>query len=247
MGGALRVLVLAGTTEARALCAELAALPGLDVRAALAGATRDPAPYTVPVRRGGFGGAAGLARHLAAGGIGALVDATHPFAATISRHAVAAASTAGVPLLRLVRPEWQPGPGEAWTMAADLAAAAALLPAGARVYLATGRGSEVAFRTRGDLHLHLRVIDPPAAPLPANWTLTVARPPFTVEAEIAAFTEFGVTHLVCKNAGGASGRTKLDAAARLSLPVMMVERPALPATEEAASVAEALAWVRARA
>jgi precorrin-6A/cobalt-precorrin-6A reductase len=247
MGGALRVLVLAGTTEARALCAQLAVLPGLDVRAALAGATRAPTPYTVPVRRGGFGGAAGLARHLAAGGIGALVDATHPFAATISRNAVTAAAIARVPLLRVVRPDWRPGPGDAWIMVPDLASAAAVLPAGARAFLATGRGSEAAFRTRDDLHLLLRVIDPPVAPLPANWTLTVARPPFPVEAEIAALTSFGATHLVCKNAGGKPGRSKLEAAASLGLPVVMVARPLLPEAEEAGGVEAALAWVAARA
>jgi precorrin-6A/cobalt-precorrin-6A reductase len=242
-----RVLVLAGTAEARAICAELAARPGLDARAALAGVTRDPAPYAVPTRRGGFGGAEGLARHLSGEAIDALIDATHPFATTISRNAVTAATTARVPLLRLVRPEWHPGPGDAWTVVPDLATAAAVLPAGARAYLATGRGSEAAFRARDDLHLHLRVIDPPAAPLPANWTLTVARPPFPVEAEIAALTGFEATHLVCTNAGGETGRGKLDAAATLGLPVVMVARPPLPAAEEAAGVAEALNWVLARA
>ena len=247
MSGALEVLVLAGTAEARALCAGLAALPGVAARASLAGVTRAPAGYAVPVRTGGFGGAEGLARYIAAEGVGAVVDATHPFAAAISRNAVTAAGLSGVPLLRLARPEWRPGPGEDWTEAPDLAAAAAVLPAGARVFLAVGRGSEAAFRGRDDIDVLLRVIEPPTGALPARWTLRVARPPFTLAGEIAALSGFAASHLVCKNAGGEAGRSKLDAAAELGLRVVMVARPALPEAEEAASAEEALAWVAARA
>lgn len=242
-----RVLVLAGTAEARALCAALVATPGIDARAALAGATRDPAPYAVPLRTGGFGGPEGLAAHLRAEAVDALVDATHPFAARISQNAARAAKAAGVPLLRLVRPPWAPEPGEDWRCVPDLAAAAAVLPAGARAFLATGRGSAPAFLGRGDIAFLLRAIDPPAVPLPANWTLALGRPPFSLEAETAALASFAATHLVAKNAGGAPGRSKLTAAARLGLPIVMVARPVLPPATEVAGIDAALAWLAKRA
>ncbi|MEE8453203.1 MAG: precorrin-6A/cobalt-precorrin-6A reductase, partial [Limibaculum sp.] len=50
-----------------------------------------------------------------------------------------------------------------------------------------------------------------------------------------------ITHLVSKNAGGA-GRAKLDAAARLAIPILMVARPAAPPGPLATSVSEAVAW-----
>ena len=56
------------------------------------------------IRVGGFGGVAGLARHLATERVGALVDATHPFARTISANAREAARMAGVRLVALARP-----------------------------------------------------------------------------------------------------------------------------------------------
>ena len=84
-----RVLVLGGTAEARSLAAELAAR-GLDVTTSLAGRTRHPRLPAGEVRTGGFGGVAGLAEALA--DVDVLVDATHPFAATMTEHAAAAAS-----------------------------------------------------------------------------------------------------------------------------------------------------------
>ena len=93
----LRVLLLGGSTEASTLARALAGDPRFAVTLSLAGATRHPRPQPVPVRTGGFGGADGLRRYLADHRIGALVDATHPFAAQMTRHARAAAGT--VPLL----------------------------------------------------------------------------------------------------------------------------------------------------
>src|SRR4051794_13311811 len=107
-----RVLVLGGTAEARALAAELAAR-GLDVTTSLAGRTRHPRLPAGEVRTGGFGGVAGLAEALT--DVDVLVDATHPFAATMTEHAAAAASLAGTPLIVLRRPGWSEGPGDRWT------------------------------------------------------------------------------------------------------------------------------------
>lgn len=99
-----RVLILGGTGEAAVLAAKIAAIPGIDAIASFAGRTREPITFTTPSRRGGFGGATGLANYLRQEGIDCLIDATHPFAAQISFNAAQAASDCGIPRLMLSRP-----------------------------------------------------------------------------------------------------------------------------------------------
>lgn len=243
----MKLLLLAGTAEARALAGELAQVASLSATAALAGVTDRPEPYPIPVRRGGFGGADGLAAYLSASGTDLLVDATHPFAAQMSANAVAAAARAGIPLIRLERPPWIPNPGETWVPVPDAQTAACALPAGATAFLAIGPGSLAPFLQRRDLRLVLRAIAAPT-PLPEHPALSVieARPPFELEAELDALRACAATHLVAKNAGGDAGRTKLDAARQLSLPVVMIARPRLcPAETVVHSVSQARARIRA--
>ncbi len=218
------VLLLGGTGDARRLAIDLVAA-GHMVTASLAGATAAPAPYPCPTRIGGFGGVAGLAAYLRHHRPDALIDATHPYAAQISRNACAAARDTGVPLLRLSRPVWTRQPPEVWTEVPDMAAAAAALPTGARAFLATGRQSLSAFLTRTDIWIALRQVDPPAAAFPGTGQYVLARPPFDEAAERALFTDLRITHLVAKNAGGEAARTKLTAAAALHIPITMVARP----------------------
>src|SRR4051812_2264150 len=160
-----RLLILGGTTEAAALARRAVELPGLDVVTSLAGRTRAPAALPGRVRIGGFGGAEGLAGWLDAEGIDAVIDATHPFAATISAHAARACALRRTPRLMLVRPAWEPRPGEAWTEIPDGTAAAAALPAGAHAFLTVGRQELAVFAARRDVRFLVRVIDPPAMPV----------------------------------------------------------------------------------
>ena len=74
--------MLGGTGEARALAGRLH--PGVEVISSLAGRVPDPALPVGPVRVGGFGGREGLRNWLQDNDISAVVDATHPFAATIT-------------------------------------------------------------------------------------------------------------------------------------------------------------------
>jgi precorrin-6A/cobalt-precorrin-6A reductase len=180
----VRVLLLGGTGHARHLAQRLAAEPNIDVTTALAGQVRTPLLPAGEVRVGGFGGPDGLADWLRAARIDAVVDATHPFATTITGNAVTVTARLGLPLLVLRRPGWQPGPGDNWHWADTLADAATRLPAlGRRVFLTTGRRTDLAaFADRG-LWLLLRAVDPPEPPTPPNVTLVVARGPFTVAGE----------------------------------------------------------------
>ena len=218
--------------------------PVLTVTLSLAGRTAQPLDQGVPTRVGGFGGAAGLAAYLAASDTDFLIDATHPYAQQMSRHADQAARDAGVACLHLARPPWDPAPRENWIEVPDIAAAVAALPPGARAFTATGRGSLAAFARRTDIYTCLRVIDPPPGPFPGHGEFIVARPPFTVEAELAELRAHCATHLVVKNAGGDAGRTKLTAAAGLGLPIIIVARARLPEGAEAVETVEAaLDWL----
>jgi len=231
MGEQTDILILAGTFEARRLAqSAVAAFPDLRVVLSFAGVVSDLPETCVPTRIGGFGGPDGLADYLAAHRTQLLIDATHPFARQMSWNAQHAAKTSGVPLLRLDRPGWVPGQEDDWTFVPDMAAAAAGLAQGARIFLAVGRKEISTFAHRTDLYALTRMIEPPAAPLPAHWTLELARPAQSVEAELELLKKHGIERVVCKNSGGTRSFAKLAAARDLGLPVTMIERPELPAT-----------------
>lgn len=234
-----RVLVLGGTGEARRLAAALHAEPGCTVTSSLAGRVAAPALPVGQVRTGGFGGVDGLAAWLRSDGTDVVVDATHPFAAQMTAHAVAATAAAGVPLLVLRRAGWTAGPGDRWHRVPDAAAAAAALPAlGRRVFLATGRGDLEAFAGL-DLFCLVRAVDPPE-PLPRRARVVLARGPFPVEAERALLREHRIDVLVTRDSGGTMTAAKLVAARELGLPVVLLDRPPAPDAPTVSTVEQAV-------
>jgi precorrin-6A/cobalt-precorrin-6A reductase len=239
-----RVLVLGGTGEARELADVLATRPGLRVVTSLAGRVRDPRLPVGEVRIGGFGGPDGLADWLRAECVDVVVDATHPFARRISASAVEAAAATGVSLLVLRRPGWEAGPEDAWFRVESVEEAAAALPGlGKRVMLTTGRQGLAAFALLDELWFLVRVVDPPQPPVPRRMKLLLDRGPYTVEGELALMREHGIDVLVTKDSGGAMTAAKLTAARRLGLPVVVVDRPALPEAPSVATVTEAVSWL----
>jgi len=239
-----RVLLLGGTTEA-SLLAQALAQAGIDAVFSYAGRTGAPVAQPLPTRIGGFGGAAGMAQALREGGFSHLVDATHPFAARISANAAEACAATGVALIALQRPAWAAQQGDRWTRVADTTAAVAALPdAPARVFLATGKQGLLPFAAKPQHHYLLRLVDPPEAPLPLPQTsVVIARGPFDAEGDRALMDAHRVTHVVAKNAGGLGAEAKLIAARALGLPVILIDRPALPPRREVASVAEVMDWL----
>jgi precorrin-6A/cobalt-precorrin-6A reductase len=238
-----RILILGGTSDAITLAKELTR-SGYGVMTSFAGVTENPHLPEGDVRIGGFGGEDGLYEYLKAEGFAAVADATHPFAAQISRHGYNAATRAGIPYLRLERAAWTPLPADNWITVPDVNSAAAALPFGARVMLTIGRKEIASFLAREDLSGVARVIEKPPADLPSNWQLILARPPFDVEAERELFALHSITHLVSKNAGGKLTVAKLIAARALRIPVVMIERPQKTPAQtfgSAASLAAALA------
>ncbi|WP_030541155.1 cobalt-precorrin-6A reductase [Sphingobium sp. DC-2] len=238
------ILILGGTTEASALAAA-AAQRGLRATLSYAGRTERPRAQPVPLRIGGFGGVEGLTRYLRLEGVTHLVDATHPFAATMSRHAAEAARLAGIGHIMLTRPQWEAGEGDRWSHVADIAGAVAALAGRAqRVMLALGRMHVDAFAAQPQHHYLLRFIDRPVVPpaLPRHHLL-VDRGPFAVESEVALMRAHEVELVVAKNAGGEGARAKLDAARELDIPVLMIDRPPLPDVRVTHSVADVLYWL----
>jgi precorrin-6A/cobalt-precorrin-6A reductase len=241
---ALRVLILGGTAEARQLAASLAGDRGLDVISSLTGRVADPARPPGRIRLGGFGGPDGLAAWLTAERIGAVIDATHPFAVGMTDSAVTATGRVGVPLLALRRPGWKAGPGDAWHRVPSMAAAAATLP-GDHVFLTTGRGSLAAFASDQRRWFLVRSIDAPQPPVPPRMLGLLARGPFTEEAELKLMRAHAIDVLVTKDSGGPPS-AKLTAARRLGLPVVMVNRPPSPDAPTVATVEAAAAWLTHR-
>lgn len=225
-----RVLVLGGTAEARELARLLHEDPRFTVLSSLAGRVANPRLPVGQTRVGGFGGPSGLAAFLADDGVDVLVDATHPFAATISRNAAIAAETAGIPLVPLVRPEWAPGDGDTWTRVPTVAAAARVLARrdGGRAMLTTGRQDVGEFAALEDWWFLIRVVDAPSGALPPRHELLRARGPYTEESERTLLRENGIDVLVTKNSGGDLVSAKLTAARELGVDVVVVDRPARP-------------------
>ena len=222
-----RILILGGTGEARELAAQLLEA-GFDPVTSLAGVTASPRWPVGEIRTGGFGGVGGLCTYIESEGIASIVDATHPFAAQISRHGFEAATRCGIPYLRLERPAWRPEAGDHWTEVHNVAEAAAALPKGARPLVTIGRKDIAAFFARGDLSGVARMIEEPTCAVPEGWIVLRERPPFTLEREFNLLMAHGVTHLVSKNAGGEDTRAKLIAAREKNIPVIMIERPVKP-------------------
>jgi precorrin-6A/cobalt-precorrin-6A reductase len=240
---AQKILILGGTADARQVAGAMAARGDCEVVLSLAGRTEKPAAQGVPVRVGGFGGAAGLADHLRENAIGLLVDATHPYAARISANAAEAARLAGVPILALHRPGWARMEGDRWTEVDDAAGAARALGSAPRhVFLTLGRQEVHAFEAAPQHFYLLRSVDPvvPALALP-NVETILSRGPFETADELALMERHGIDALVSKNSGGSATYGKIAAARALGIEVVIVRRPQLPDVPSAETVHELVA------
>lgn len=223
----MRVLILGGTTEASELTRQLAADKRFDAAVSLAGRTASPKAQPIATRIGGFGGSDGLVAWLKQNATEAVIDATHPYADQISANAVAACARLAIPLASMVRPAWEPLPGDAWLSVATAEAAAdALGQKPRRVLLTLGRQELGAFAGNPHHHYIARTIDPPGdVALPPDIKMLFSRGPFDVHSETTLLTQERVDVLVSKNSGGTATYAKIEAARNLGIPVVMVARP----------------------
>jgi precorrin-6A/cobalt-precorrin-6A reductase len=235
----MRALVLGGTGDALAIARELDS-PHVY---SLAGLGRVPADLRCIVRVGGFGGVDGLVRYLESERIALVIDATHPYAAQMSRHARAACTRAHVPLWAVRRAPWQPQPGDDWRDAADWRGIVEQIEAFRRPLWTLGREPLA--------HLHeipasqfwtVRCLDAHAGNARAK--IIDARGPFSIDGERALFDAAHIDVVISKNSGGQATEAKLAVARERGLPVVMLTRPALPHADrefdDAASVVIAM-------
>lgn len=239
-----KILVLGGTADANALAARLAA-DGFEAMLSYAGRTENPKVPPIPFRVGGFGGVAGLTAFLKGGGFSHLIDATHPFAAQMSGHAVAAAAEAGVALLALERPPWVAQPGDNWSEVETLAQAAETLgETPRRVFLAIGRLHLDAFAGQPQHSYLVRLVDPPQGELPLpDIEVVVARGPFDLAGDLGMLRRFRAEVIVAKNAGGPAAYAKIAAARELGIPVILQRRPEVPQRLTVDSVEAVMDWL----
>lgn len=240
----MRALILGGTGDANQL-ADAFVREGIDAIYSYAGRTQIPLPHSLPTRIGGFGGAAGLADFILEERITHVIDATHPFAAEMSRHAVEACAATSIPLIALERAPWVRASGDRWIEVADINAAVAALPEPrARVFLAIGRQHIAPFAAKPQHAYTLRFIDAPDGELPLpDAEAIISRGPFTRAGDRELMRTRGIEWLVARNSGGGGARAKIDAARELGLPVIMIARPALPERKRVESTEEVLVWL----
>ncbi len=223
-----RILLLGGVTEALAIARQL----GPEHIYSLAGIGRVPQDLACQVRVGGYGGAQGLAAYLREAGITLLIDATHPYAAQISRNAASAAQAAGIPCWALRRPAWQAQPGDDWREVEDWAGLIEALKPFRRPLFTLGR----------EPLQHLEEIPPEqfwtlraleACPGNDRCEVIGARGPFQIEDERALFERRRIDVLVSKNSGSVATEPKLEVAREQGVPVLILKRPTLPAVDRA--------------
>jgi len=230
------ILVLAGTRDGRELAAHLAR-QGWPVSVAVVSeygrklAARDGLPVHTGSRD-----TAGLVALLRAEGARAVVDASHPYAAAVSRNAQTACEALGLPYLRFERPPAPLPEYDRLFLAADAAGAARLAAGlGKVVFLATGSRTLAAFKNEPLLagcRLIARVLPEPEVIAacrrlgfaPAD--IVAMQGPFSHQLNVALFREYGADVIVTKNSGLVGGTaSKMSAAQELGLALVVIGRP----------------------
>lgn len=243
-----RILILGGTTESRELAAKLAIGLNTDVVLSLAGRTSEPMQYPVPVRIGGFGGAAGLADYLGERRIDLLIDATHPFATQMSRHAALAAAETGVAFFKLSRPAWQKAEGDRWIDATSINDAVGKLGGDPRrVFVTLGRQDLAALLSAPHHSYLVRSVDPVDPPLTVPDARYIqARGPFVLDAERELLAGEKIDIILAKNSGGTATYAKIEAARSLGIDVVLVRRPERNGVEIIDNMKDAVALAHER-
>lgn len=125
----------------------------------------------------------------------------------------------------------------------DSAAAARVIPPGARVFVTTGRADLPALRTlRATLLVRVLDADPGPFPLPRGRFVS-GTGPFTQIQEQRLLRRLRIDWLLLRDAGGPGGWPKLAAARALGLPVALIRRPAPPPGRLVTSIEEVLTWL----
>ncbi len=243
----MRILLVAGSWEARQIASGLTRVPGLSVIASVPRAEPRPVALGVATRIGSFEAVGNLETWMTAERISAVIDAGHPFDVDESANIEKAARALQIDYVRFLRPGWLPEEGDDWTFANDPADVVRHVPDGNTVFIATGWQDLSAFSDLAGRTVYARVTGRAARSFPFKMGRYIhGIPPFSIESEIAVFERLGVGWLVARNSGSLRNKSKLEAARFLGIKVAMIRRPPQPPGLKVDTVAEVLSWVRRR-
>ena len=241
----MRVLLFGGTSEGRELALALAE-GGVDVCVSVATAAGvGQMPSNLPHMTISCGAVEQEEKLRLFKEFDCVVDATHPFATSISEHVKQAAALTGTNLFRVVRP---PSDTQGCLVAGSLEEALELIPAEGNVLATTGSKQIASYQTiQGfERRVYARVLDDEAsitacreAGLSDDHILAL-RGPFSVEDNVAVIERFGIGALVTKDSGKAGGfPQKVQACRETGTACIVIARPA----EKGMSVQEAFSAI----
>ncbi|MFK7745671.1 MAG: precorrin-6A/cobalt-precorrin-6A reductase [Roseobacter sp.] len=236
-------LVMAGTREAHGLVTALLAR-GRYVVASLPEPERMFGPLPVQTRVGSFKDAADFEAWVHAQHVGTVIDASHSFDDDVSKNVGLVCQRLDLRYLRVLRAPWSVTPLDRWQDVASVRDAAKAIPEGARAFTNTGWASLPDYVDFKGAALFMRQTHPSQVRPPLDFvTFVEGAPPFSQFQEQTLFEDLRITHLICRNVGGAASMSKLLAARSMQMPVMMIARPPTPADYQVVeTVAEAMAW-----
>ena len=156
-----------------------------------------------------------------------MIDATHPFAAQMSRQCSPGGGRNRAPFFALCRPAWQQADGDRWIDAGSVADAIGKLgKQPRRVFVALGRQELAPLGTAPQHSYLVRSVDPVDPPLDVpDARYILDRGPFGIAAERTLLSENRIDAIVAKNSGGDATYAKIAAARDLGIEVVLVRRP----------------------
>lgn len=239
----MKVLLLAGTQEARLLVSRLVK-KNYNVIASLNGNTRKPNNLGCITRIGGFGGSQGFRLWLTKFQPDIVIDATHPFASSISARTEFICKDMKIPSILFLRDEWIPKKNDNWHFIGNYEEIKNSIASHSRVFLATGTQSLDKFDKLEGCYIFCRKIDKTKNKFPLNCgEFIIGRPPFTVKDELNLFRKLRIDYLVVKNSGGKASEPKLKAASIMDIPVIMLNRPDYSNFNKVNSIDKCMDWV----
>ncbi len=229
------VFIFSGTTEGRRLAQWLAS-KGVKVHVRVAtdyGAEVMEPSENIDVKVGSCGGAEGIAKVISDNGFRIVVDATHPYATTVSKHIREACQATGAECIRLSRNDS--------VVSDDVVTVESVKDA--VEYLKDKEGTILAATGSNELHLYAtipgykervvaRVLSTMESVKKAaelgfeGRNLICAQGPFSEETNHATLKQIGAKYIVTKDSGTVGGYDdKVRAARRAGVTVVLVRKP----------------------
>ncbi|WP_051369284.1 precorrin-6A reductase [Psychromonas arctica] len=223
----MKVLVIGGTADGRKLATQLFEL-GFDVIYSIAGIVRK-ATVPGPVISGGFTQFGGLATYISDHKITHLIDATHPFAETMSNTIAQVSNDLSIPAIRFHRKPWPKTDNDYWVEVSEWPELIAKVAQHQSLFMTAGQISQDVIEqlAKQAKHLLLRTAMPAKVELPANVTWLKAIGPFLLEDEKQLLQAYKIDAIISKNSGGDATYAKIQAAAQAGIPVYQFKRPQL--------------------